>query len=239
MCTVTLVKNSSKGFILTSNRDEAIGRKTLPLEFYEFNGKRLLFPKDQVAGGTWISISEQQTMICLLNGGYKNHEKKNHYRHSRGVVVTDILSENNLWEAMQAYDCEDLEPFTLVGVDWNTKTFFYELVWDGKQKHIRVLDSNQTHIWSSATLYTDEMKQKRKDWFADFKHNNKLTVENIIKFHRTGGVGNKYYDLQIKRGNLQTRSITQVVANGNEVKMRYEDLVINKVFEKSIETVNI
>jgi len=239
MCTVTLFKTSPKGFILTSNRDEAIGRKTLPVNFYKVNEKRLLFPKDQVAGGTWISVSEEQTMICLLNGGNKNHEKQNYYRHSRGVVVTDILSQDNLWEAMQSYNCKDLEPFTLVAVDWNSEISFYELVWDGKQKHTRILNSNQTHIWSSSTLYTQEMKQFRIDWFADFKLNNELTAKNIIKFHKTGGIGNEFYDLQIKRGDLQTRSITQVIANDTEVKMRYEDLVINKVFEKSIETVNI
>lgn len=239
MCTVTLVKNTPKGFILTSNRDEAIGRKTLPVNFYEIKGKRLLFPKDQVAGGTWIAASEEQTMVCLLNGGYKNHEKQNHYRHSRGVVVTDILSEDNLWEAMQSYNCNDLEPFTLVAVDWNVEISFYELVWDGKKKHTRVLDSNQTYIWSSSTLYTEEMKQFRINWFADFKLNNELTNKNIIKFHKTGGIGNEFYDLQIKRGDLQTRSITQVITDGSAVKMRYEDLVINEVFEKSIETVNI
>lgn len=239
MCTVTLVKNSPKSFVLTSNRDEAIGRKTLPLDFYEFKGKQLLFPKDEVAGGTWISTSNEQTMICLLNGGYQNHEKKNYYRHSRGVVVTDILCENNLWEAMQSYNCNDLEPFTLVGVDWNNEISFYELVWDGKQKHTQVLDTNQTHIWSSSTLYTEEMKQKRKDWLADFKLNNKLTFENIIKFHKIGGIGNEFYDLQIKRGDLQTRSITQVVVTDSQVKMRYEDLVIDEVYEKFIETVNI
>jgi len=240
MCTVTLVKTSPRGFILTSNRDEAIGRKTLPLDFYEVNAKRLLFPKDEVAGGTWISASEEQTMICLLNGGYKNHEKQNYYRHSRGVVVTDILSGgNNLWEAMKAYNCEDLEPFTLVGVDWSSEVSFYELVWDGKQKFTRILDNNKTHIWSSSTLYTDEMKQYRKDWFADFRLNNTLSSKSIIEFHKKGGIGNEFYDLQIKRGDLQTRSITQVEAKDSEVKMLYEDLVINEVFEKSIETVNI
>lgn len=239
MCTVTLVKTSPKGFILTSNRDEAIGRKTLPIDFYEVSEKQLLFPKDEVAGGTWISVSDEQTMICLLNGGYKNHTKQNTYRHSRGVVVTDILSQNNLKEAMQAYNCENLEPFTLAGVDWNNELSFYELVWDGLTKHLRVLDTNATHIWSSSTLYTDEMKQYRRDWFADFKSEHKLSPENITTFHKTGGIGNDFYDLKIKRGNLQTRSITQVVGNETGVKMTYEDLILDRVFEKTIETVNI
>lgn len=239
MCTVTLVKNNRNGFILTSNRDEAIGRKTLPIDFYTISGKELLFPKDEVAGGTWISVSNEQTMICLLNGGYQNHTKKDNYRHSRGVVVTDILSQGNLKESMQNYNCKNLEPFTLVGVDWSNSILFYELVWDGTTKHFQVLDSNDTHIWSSSTLYTNEMKQHRRDWLSEYKSNHELTPENIAHFHKTGGIGNSYFDLKIKRGNLQTRSITQVVGNETNVKMSYEDLIENQIFEKNIETVNI
>ena len=239
MCTVTLVSLKKNSFILTSNRDEAIGRKTLPIASYTYGNKKLLFPKDQVGGGTWIAASDQQTMICLLNGGFKNHIKTHNYRHSRGVVVTDILSQPKLWEAMENYNCEDLEPFTLVGVDWNVDLHFYEMVWDGKQKHLKELNPAIMHVWSSSTLYTNEMKQIRKDWLADFKLNNTLDENSIIKFHKTGGIGNEYYDLCIKRGDLQTRSITQVLVNDGDVKMRYEDLVINKTFEKSFETVKI
>lgn len=238
MCTVSLIPINDK-FILTSNRDEAIGRETLPIDSYHIGGTRMLFPKDQVAGGTWIAVSEHQQMICLLNGGYQNHTKKDEYRHSRGVVVTDILSKGSLYEAMQQYNCEALEPFTLVGTDWSEELAFYELVWDGKEKHLRKLDSTVPHIWSSSTLYTDEMKQMRKDWFAEYQLNTNIIDENsIINFHKTGGVGNEFYDLQIKRGKLQTRSITQIYIENESPVMRYEDLLINEVFEKSFEPVN-
>ncbi len=239
MCTVTLVSLNKNNFILTSNRDEAIGRKTLPVASYDHGQKRLLYPKDEVAGGTWIAASDEQTMICLLNGGYKNHVKTHNYRHSRGVVVTDLLAEDNLWEAMQNYNCKDLEPFTLVGVDWNSELKFYELVWDGSKKHLQKLATTSMHIWSSSTLYTDEIKQMRKDWLADFKLNNSINKDSLIHFHKTAGIGNEYYDLQIKRGDLQTRSITQVSIDDQHIQMRYEDLVINKVFQKSFEAINI
>lgn len=238
MCTVTLIPNNKK-FILTSNRDEAIGRQTLPIDCYQINGIRMLFPKDQVAGGTWIAVNEHQQMLCLLNGGFKNHTKLNHYKHSRGVVVTDILSEGNLFEAMEKYNCDNLEPFTLVGVDWSKELSFYEMVWDGTKKHLRILDTSIPHIWSSSTLYTDSMKQMRKDWFADYKLNTIIDKKNIINFHKTGGVGNDFYDLLIKRGDLQTKSITQVSIENESAVMRYEDLVVNQVFETSFETVNI
>ena len=238
MCTVTLIPNNKK-FILTSNRDEAIGRETLPADCYQVNGTRMLFPKDQVAGGTWISINENKQMLCLLNGGYKDHVKMNHYRHSRGVVVTDILGKKNLWEAMEQYNCENLEPFTLVGVDWANDLSFYEMVWDGTKKHLRVLDATIPHIWSSSTLYTDQMKQMRVDWFADYQLNNEINKDSIINFHKTGGIGNEFYDLLIKRGDLQTRSITQVYIENDLPIMKYEDLVVNQVYETSLETVNI
>ena len=51
MCTVSLIPISENDFILTSNRDEAVGRKTLFPEFYQEQGVRVLYPKDAVAGG--------------------------------------------------------------------------------------------------------------------------------------------------------------------------------------------
>ncbi|UJH91072.1 NRDE family protein [Antarcticibacterium sp. 1MA-6-2] len=67
MCTVTLLPNNetTKGFILTSNRDEAAERKAVPPEIYEVNGVNILFPKDKVAGGTWIGVGENCRLICL------------------------------------------------------------------------------------------------------------------------------------------------------------------------------
>lgn len=238
MCTVTLIP-TQKYFILTSNRDEAIARKTLPLDCYQLKNTRMLFPKDEVAGGTWIAVNERQQMLCLLNGGFQDHVKMNHYKHSRGVVVTDILTESNLKQAMEKYDCQNLEPFTLVGVDWSNELAFYEMVWDGTEKHLRTLDASIPHIWSSSTLYTDQMKQMRKDWFADYQLNNTINKNSIINFHKTGGIGNEFYDLLIKRGDLQTRSITQVSIENQLPIMKYEDLVLNEEYEASFETVNI
>ncbi len=239
MCTVTLVSKDNKGFVLTSNRDEAIGRETSPISTYEFQDKLLMFPQDKKAGGTWIAASNKQSVICLLNGGFENHKKKSRYRHSRGLVVTDILQEENLSQALQLYNCEGLEPFTLVAVDWSFKLHFYEMVWDGERKYFRELDTAESHIWSSSTLYTDDMKQLRRDWLSDFRSNNVLNAENLLEFHKNAGEGNSYYDLQIKRDTLQTRSITQIQLENDEIQMRYEDLLEDAVYCQSFEPVKI
>ena len=75
MCTVTVIPkiNSELGFILTSNRDEAADREALPPEFYMEKEIKMLYPKDKLAGGTWIGISEKNRLICLLNGEFKPH----------------------------------------------------------------------------------------------------------------------------------------------------------------------
>jgi len=223
MCTVTLIPTQENGFILTSNRDEAINRKTLVPEFYQVDKTRMLFPKDAVAGGTWIGLSDKNTMICLLNGGFEIHERSVSYRQSRGVVVKDLLGADDLQKAMLTYDYKGIEPFTIVAANWQSDLEFFELVWDGKQQHFRVL-GKETHIWSSSTLYTSEMKKTRQGWFEVFEEENILSADTLLGFHKNAGIGDKDVDLQIDRGFLKTRSITQIVKNDEELAMRYEDL---------------
>ena len=80
MCTITLFPLSGikKGFVLTSNRDEVSGRQTLPPDFSENKGRKMLFPKDGVAGGTWIGVSDRQRLVCLMNGGFEKHQRAIH-----------------------------------------------------------------------------------------------------------------------------------------------------------------
>ncbi len=224
MCTVTLIPTQENNFILTSNRDEAIHRKTLLPEFYQVNKTRMLFPKDALAGGTWIGLSDKNTLICLLNGGFEVHERLSAYRQSRGVVVKDLLEADNLEKAIQEYNYVGVEPFTIVAVNWQSDLSLFELVWDGQQKHLRSLEK-ETHIWSSSTLYTNKMKGMREDWFETFKNNNILTPGTLLDFHKNAGIGNKDVDLQIDRGFLKTMSITQIIKNEEELTMRYENLL--------------
>lgn len=238
MCTVTLIPIEENNFILTSNRDEAVNRKTLLPEFYQVNKTRMLFPKDAVAGGTWIGVSDKDTMICLLNGGFEIHERAVSYRQSRGVVVRDLLGADDLKSAIEDYDYSGVEPFTIVAANWSSDLVFFELVWDGQQKHFKTLEK-ETHIWSSSTLYTREMKTKREVWFESFENQNVLTSERLLDFHKNAGIGDKDVDLQIDRGFLKTRSITQIVKNEEELSMRYENLQDEEVSTVVFEAITV
>lgn len=233
MCTVSLVYNSeeSPGFILTSNRDEAPGRETLSPDFYNVNDSRLLFPKDAVAGGTWIGVSGNKRVVCLMNGGFENHIRENKYRVSRGVVVKDILAAEDPLLEINSYNFHGIEPFTLILADWKQDLFFYELVWDGSKAHQKNLEL-KNHIWSSSPLYSPEMRKLREAWFEEFQQRKNATSESLWDFHHSAGVGNKNIDLIMDRGFIKTKSITQIIKTSEKTRMIYEDLQKNEISEK-------
>ena len=223
MCTVTIIPKGTDDFILTSNRDEAPYRKSLQPRFATYKNVSMLFPEDAQSSGTWIGISETNRVLCLLNGGFELHVRQESYRQSRGVVVKDLLSCINIVKTIESYNFKDIEPFTLVVVDWNAGLHFYELVWDGEIAHFKRLPKSP-HIWSSSTLYTPTMKNERKQWFEDFKIETELTSETLLNFHKTAGKDNLDYGVIMNRGFVKTTSITQVKKSDTLVDMRYESL---------------
>lgn len=232
MCTVTFLPQDS-GFVLTSNRDEALERPTLAPQIYNDNGVSLLFPKDEIADGTWIGVSSSKRLVCLLNGGFKAHQRAKQYRLSRGVVVKDVLKSKNLLSTIYEYRLEGVEPFTIVIVDWNKKIKIYELVWDGVSKHLAEKPQKPT-IWSSSLLYTAEIKEERQRWFLDFLGQSNINNETILHFHKTAGNGDAANNLVMKRSYVSTKSITMVSHLNNKTEMYYEDLqkqtITNTIF---------
>ena len=91
MCTVTYLPLGNNDFILTSNRDEQPSRETIPPQEYVEDGVVLTYPKDVLAGGTWIGLSSKKRLICLLNGGFESYERESSYKMSRGVIVKAIF----------------------------------------------------------------------------------------------------------------------------------------------------
>lgn len=225
MCTVTYLPLNKEDFILTSNRDVSFDReKALPPRIYIEESVELFYPKDGKIGGTWIGTSSKRRLICLLNGGFENHVSKDWYAKSRGEIVKELLKSNTIQSGLQEVDLQKIEPFTLVIVDWNATLQVLEFVWDGKDKYLKNLP-NEPQIWSSSTLYTEEMKKMRKNWFENWKMKNELNSESILQFHHEAGTGDPRIDVLMKRKNVGTVSITQVTKNGTNLKMDYEAMV--------------
>lgn len=225
MCTVTYLPLKDNNFILTSNRDETPLRKTIPPKDYTENGVSLTYPKDELAGGTWIGLSEKKRLVCLLNGGFKIHTRKPSYKMSRGVIVKQILGAQNAVSFIEEFNFSDIEPFTLVLVDWEVDLNTYELVWDGTKKYFKALPQ-EPKIWSSSTLYTEEMKGERQDWFENWIQNNPdFSQGEILKFHQNESLGTKGTSPKMKREFVETVSVTSVKKEATAVNMLYLDLL--------------
>ncbi len=231
MCTVTYLPLENNGFILTSNRDENPKRKTISPRKYIEDNVELMYPKDELAEGTWIGVSEKNRIICLLNGGFVKHEKKAGYKKSRGVIVKELLKTDTPVKDIEKLDLSEIEPFTIVLIDWNTYLNVYELVWTGEQKSLIKLEK-KPHIWSSSTLYNSEMKKLRKKWFHNWlQQNSNPTQEEIIRFHQNETIGCLETSLKIKRNNTETISTTSVEKKRKAISLNYTDYVSDTISE--------
>ncbi|PHS54408.1 MAG: hypothetical protein COB01_02150 [Lutibacter sp.] len=228
MCTVTFLPLTSNNFILTSNRDEQKYRETLPPNCYVENGVKMFFPKDNEAGGTWIGTSSKNRLVCVLNGAFVKHERKDKYRKSRGVIAKEMLQVTTLKKYIEKLNLEEIEPFTMVILDWNNDQLnLFELIWDGVEKYVTKL-KNEPKIWSSSTLYDTKIKAVRKKLFLNWLENNEFTSGNILSFHHSE-MGDKEQSVLMKRSYVETVSITSVKKETLAIEMLYEDVVQSKI----------
>jgi uncharacterized protein with NRDE domain len=234
MCTVTYIPTNDKYFI-SSNRDERKSRsRAIPPAVYEINQKKLIFPKDGDAGGSWIALHENGNAAVLLNGAFEKHVAMSPYRKSRGKIFLTIIGNEGPARYFHQLDLDQIEPFTLVLLE---KDSLYEFRWDGKDKHARQLKKHRPYIWSSATLYEKSIVEKREQWFASFLNRNpQPTQKDIVAFHQFTGDGDTKNDLLMEReGVYATVSITSMLLTADRGSMKYLDLKDNSLVEKKIE----
>ncbi len=238
MCTVTFLPQKDNCFILTSNRDEDTSRQiAMPVEKYIINNIQVYYPKDPKAGGTWIASGSNGFTVCLFNGAFEAHQPKGNYRKSRGLVVLDFFNYKNQYDFIAQYDFSNIEPFSIVFVKHQNNTIgLCELKWDGEKTYHLNHDASLPHIWSSATLYTEEVIKQREVWFNDWVNNNEVfTKDNILMFHHFGGSGDKENDLVMNRSQKKTVSICCInKRNSVETEIVYEDVLNKKLYKNKI-----
>lgn len=225
MCTVTFVPKKD-GFVFASNRDEQPLRKTIFPDYYKEDGVQLFYPKDVVAGGTWIGVSEQERLVCLLNGGKVYHNPAIKFSKSRGLVVKKLLTTTDIQKTIKELDLEGVAPFTVVVVDWKQNNKIYELVWCRNQMWMQELNPKEQHIWSSSTLYTEEVKEERKTWFDNLDLSKETAISpNLLAFHQNESLGTVETAPKMKRTVVETVSTTLVEKNAEDLSLEYHDYV--------------
>jgi Transport and Golgi organisation 2 len=224
MCTVTYIPQRN-GMILTSNRDEHISRGiALYPEFYQFNDKKLAFPKDSKAGGTWFICNEQGDTGVLLNGAFEKHIPKPPYRKSRGWLLPEIFQHQSPLQALMEYNLEGIENFTIIL--WEKKQLT-EIKWDGIKLFIKNHNPLEAHIWSSVTLYSEKMIHERHGWFYNWlQAGHLITQQHILDFHTHTNSNNKEYGLRILRDDeISTSSITSIHLENQKATFYHKDLI--------------
>ncbi len=224
MCTVTYIPLTPTGFILTHSRDEKAIRPPARLpQAVRVGNREVTFPQDPQGHGTWIAASAETT-VCLLNGGFDPHQHQPPYRHSRGLVPLHVFTYPSLQAFVDGYDFTGIEPFTLLLMEVDQLT---ELRWTGQRLFRHDKDPNQSHIWSSVTLYTPEVMKKRENWFQNWQLNHPTpSVTDVRQFHQVTGDGDQENDLLMNRNHqLFTVSLTSVRHHPGQTEMIYEDFV--------------
>lgn len=231
MCVLTYIPTENQGFILTSNRDEAVSRVlAIPPKKYQLGGQYVFFPKDPQGDGTWIGSCGNFT-LCLLNGGVEKHIPKPPYRQSRGKVILDFFEYYSVQFFLQSYSFNGIEPFTLVIIESQKERILHEIRWTGEEILYQEKEANVAHIWSSVTLYSPAIIQQRENWFKDFLQEI-LNKESLLDFHHFGGKGHAKSNLKVNFENqLKTVSITQYTITRNEFTIHYEDLIQEKIYD--------
>jgi Transport and Golgi organisation 2 len=233
MCTVSFIPVRDKVFI-TSNRDEKQGRSNaVPPSLYKFQTGNILFPKDQDAGGSWFAVHENGHAVIFLNGAWQKHEPRPPYRKSRGLVLLDMANHESPLDAFTSISLEGIEPFT--AIVWQDLELSV-CRWDGHRRYSEMLPADSPYIWSSVTLYDEQIIRKRASWFSKWLSENPEPLqEDILLFHQFTGDGDRHNDLLMNRGNqVFTVSITSAGFSTGLVAIKYIDLLRQQSYLQSI-----
>lgn len=235
MCTVIFLPSATK-VTFVSCRDEDPGRPAAaaPGTFLE-NNTKLVYPKDAAAGGTWIGVNEYGHVLVLLNGAFDNHVRETPYLKSRGLIVKELLGSQYPIAYWYRMPLQQIEPFTLI--IWANKTL-YQLVWDGTSQHHFEHDSQLPHIWSSATLYDDEARDQRRNWFQYGINHHLLSdakqIYSFLQSHNDEQIG----FVMNRQSNLATLSISIIEQEKDTTVFNYFDLGNNSTAVESLKTLN-
>ena len=231
MCTVSYVPLGPGQFILTSNRDENPDRITHQPgeETTIVQSETIICPKDSKAGGSWIAMSTQGKVACLLNGAFKKHSQEPPYRKSRGLILMEYFSFSSAIEFHNKIDLKGIENFTLLMLEDDR---VFELRWDGEEKFFKFIVETEVQLWSSCTLYDEDSAMQKENKFNSWiETKEKPTVDELNFFH---GLNNPDGFL-LERPMVKTVSITSIQKMDSFISMHYYDLLTNIAVEKQVE----
>ena len=229
MCTVTHWPLQG-GFILTSNRDENASRNAEKIQkTVSKSGEEIYYPVDKSSGGSWFAASDNGRCGCILNGAFAPYDVLQKWPKSRGLMLLELFEYSSATDFCREFDFESVAPFTLV---FRTSDQLEVIRSSGTEFVRENLNSLQKYIWSSVTLYPEEIRNLRSNWFHKFVRDHpQASAEELFTFHSGQPFGDGENDFIMNRGGkVQTISITQMKCELSSGKLVHNDLVSGRNF---------
>jgi uncharacterized protein with NRDE domain len=119
MCTLAVAVGGSSSrwpLVVAANRDEMLARPARP-PFLWPGEPRVIAPRDEVAGGTWLGLNERALFVGVTNRAGRAPDRS---RRSRGALVAEALrapSAAELHARLAALDPTQYNGFHLVYAD--------------------------------------------------------------------------------------------------------------------------
>ncbi len=216
MCTVSVIPMPHGGFRVVANRDESHLRPpatepewtTLP------GGVRALWPRDGLAGGTWIGASDRGRLLAILN--YNLHPAPRlpprNELISRGLIIPRLLEdERPLAESIAALELDRFAPFRLVAIDGSGGQIrIDEARWD------RTRLTTDGHAGPAACFASsglgDHLVQVRIPLFEELVIRPGPTVELQDRFHAHRWPDRSELSVLMHRPDARTISVTMIEA---------------------------
>lgn len=167
--------------VVAANRDEAVGRPSTP-PAVRSERPRVLMPRDEEAGGTWIGVNEHRVFVAVTNRRVDLDGER-----SRGLLVTDALAAETASDAVATVDREIAERqyagFNLVVADGEDCVL---LEWDGVLRrhdldpgtHVVVNEGYDDGTEKSRAIRSSLAGETAGDWVA--------AARDALRDHDTG-----------------------------------------------------
>jgi uncharacterized protein with NRDE domain len=151
MCTLLLAVDvwDDARLVVAANRDEQLVRPSSGPRLWTRGGARFFAPRDEVAGGSWIGVTESGLFVGVTNRSFGGGPSLiSADRRSRGALVLDALASpdaRTAAETVRAFGPEAHNPFHLALVDARDALVIWS---DGWTLHEEALSPGQVHVVS-------------------------------------------------------------------------------------------
>jgi hypothetical protein len=144
--------------------------------------------------------------------------------------TTSVLTADQLRELRRVLQAAD--PALTLGdlaLDWGLA--------DESELFQSEFPTNQPLIWQSAPLYDAAMQKVRELWFHQFLLSNQSpSADEVLEWATNRSIETPHRGICMKRDEVETVSISQILKRPENLEMRYLELNSNEVLKTMLQT---